>query len=236
MNFYGRYGDLIRLYEVSLPWMLNDILTLDQLQRLSYRSDFSLTSWPWYRDWPSPNYEWVSREHLQRVWHASREGLSFRTPGSVPFLDLHMLWMLRPVFLNLPWFAGLFTLIPTLTSAELQEVDTEQYETLIPNYERFPWSVCNGCGMPAGNSNPSGHLVPSFLRTLPLVPSPTGPHPTRGGSDVYSRKIRYHGGSRYDALFWTAVKLLSCERGGLGVLPQRIFTKISTESGNSMHI
>ena len=38
--------------------------------------------------------------------------------------------------------------------------------TLIPNltftdYEWFPWSICNGCGMPAGNAYPSGHLVPS---------------------------------------------------------------------------
>ena len=38
------------------------------------------------------------------------------------------------------------TLIPSLTS---------------PNYEWFPWSICNGCGMPAGNAYPSGHLVPS---------------------------------------------------------------------------
>ena len=30
-----------------------------------------------------------------------------------------------------------------------------------PNYEWFPWSICNGCGMPAGNAYPSGHLVPS---------------------------------------------------------------------------
>ena len=27
----------------------------------------------------------VSMEHLQRVWHASRERLPFRTPGSVPY-------------------------------------------------------------------------------------------------------------------------------------------------------
>ena len=38
--------------------------------------------------------------------------------------------------------------------------------TLIPSltftdYEWFPWSICNGCGMPAGNAYPSGHLVPS---------------------------------------------------------------------------
>ena len=38
--------------------------------------------------------------------------------------------------------------------------------TLIPSltftdYEWFPWSIRNGCGMPAGNPYPSGHLVPS---------------------------------------------------------------------------
>ena len=31
-KFYGRYGNLIQQYEVSLSRMLNDILTLDQLQ------------------------------------------------------------------------------------------------------------------------------------------------------------------------------------------------------------
>ena len=30
-----------------------------------------------------------------------------------------------------------------------------------PNHEWCPWSICNGCGMPAGNAYPSGHLVPS---------------------------------------------------------------------------
>ena len=28
-----------------------------------------------------------------------------------------------------------------------------------PNNVRFPWIICNGCGMP-GNAYPSGHLVP----------------------------------------------------------------------------
>ena len=60
--------------------MLNDILTLDQ-QYLTNRSDFPPISWPWYRAWPSTNYEW------------------------------------------------------------------------------FPWSICNGYGMPAGNAYPSGQLV-----------------------------------------------------------------------------
>ena len=56
-KFYGQYEDLIQQYEVSLSRMLNDILTLDQ-QWLPNQSDFPPISWPWYRLWPSPNYEW----------------------------------------------------------------------------------------------------------------------------------------------------------------------------------
>ena len=55
-KFYGRYGDLIQQYTVTLSRMLNDILTLDQ-QWLPNRSDFPPISWPLYRSWPSPNYE-----------------------------------------------------------------------------------------------------------------------------------------------------------------------------------
>ena len=56
-KFYGRNGDLIEQYGVTLSRMLNDILTFDQ-QWLPYRSDFPPISWPLYRAWPSPNYEW----------------------------------------------------------------------------------------------------------------------------------------------------------------------------------
>ena len=90
-KFYGRYGDLIQQYEVSLSRMLDDILSIDQ-QRLPNQSDFPPISWPWYRLWHSPNYEW------------------------------------------------------------------------------FPWSICNGCGMPAGNAYPSGHLVPSPILGLANAP------------------------------------------------------------------
>ena len=31
-----------------------------------------------------------------------------------------------------------------------------------PNYKWFPWSICNSCGMQAGNAYSSGHLVPSL--------------------------------------------------------------------------
>ena len=40
------------------------------------------------------------------------------------------------------------TLIPNLT---------------LPNNKMFPWSICKGCAIPAGNTYPSEHLVPPFL-------------------------------------------------------------------------
>ena len=47
--------------------------------------------------------------------------------------------------------------------------------TLIPSltftdYEWFPWNICNGCGMPAGNAYPSGYLVPSPILGLANAP------------------------------------------------------------------
>ena len=33
------------------------------------------------------------------------------------------------------------------------------------NCEWFPWSICNECGKPAGDANPSKHLVTSFFKT-----------------------------------------------------------------------
>ena len=56
-KFYVRYGNLIQQYEMSLSRMLNDILTLDE-QWLPNQSNFPRISWPWYRPWPSSNYEW----------------------------------------------------------------------------------------------------------------------------------------------------------------------------------
>ena len=59
-KFYGRYGDLIQRYEVSLSRMLKDILSLDHLQCLPNRSDFPPISWPWCRAWCAPNYDWFA--------------------------------------------------------------------------------------------------------------------------------------------------------------------------------
>ena len=76
-KFYGRYGDLIQQYEVSLSRMLNDILILDQQWLPNQFHDLD-TELDLHRLWV------VSTEHLQRVWHASRERL-LRTSGPVPY-------------------------------------------------------------------------------------------------------------------------------------------------------
>ena len=89
-KFYGRYGDLIQQYEVSLSRMLNDILILDQ--------------------------QWLPNQTFHQIHDLHTE------------LDLHT------------------------------------------DYEWFPWSICNGCGMPAGNAYPSGYLVPSPMVGLACAP------------------------------------------------------------------
>ena len=38
------------------------------------------------------------------------------------------------------------------------------------DFEWFPWSICNGCDIPAGNAYPSGHLVPSPIVGLACAP------------------------------------------------------------------
>ena len=62
---------------------------------------------------------------------------------------------------------------PTLTSQPIRL--STNFMTLIPSltftdYEWFPRSICNGCGMPAGNAYPSGHLVPSPILGLANAP------------------------------------------------------------------
>ena len=62
---------------------------------------------------------------------------------------------------------------PTVTSQPIRL--STNFMTLIPSltftdYEWFRWSICNGCGMPAGNAYPSGHLVPSPILGLANAP------------------------------------------------------------------
>ena len=108
-KFYGRYGDLIQQYDVSLSRMLNDILTLDQLQ------------WPidqTFHQFYDPDTEHDHHGITSGFPGAFATGvacqqgkLTLRTPCSVPpFGDLFMLQLLRPVFPNLPCLFATFRL------------------------------------------------------------------------------------------------------------------------------
>ena len=95
------------LYEASLSRMLNGILIIDQLVTpipiILFTNFMTLI--------PSLTFtklRVVSMEHLQRVWHASREPFCGHL---VPyFLDLLLLQLLRLIFPNLPCFSRFFTL------------------------------------------------------------------------------------------------------------------------------
>ena len=108
-KFYGRYGDLIQQYEVSLSRMLNDILILDQ-QWLPNQSDFPPISWPWYRAWPSPIMSGFHGAFATGV--ACQQG-TLTLPDTwfrPPFWDLLMLQLLRPNSSNLPCLYSTFHL------------------------------------------------------------------------------------------------------------------------------
>ena len=114
-KFYGRYGDLIQQYEVSLSRMFNDILILDQ-QWLPNQSDFPPISWPWYRAWPSPIMSGFHGAFATGV--ACQQG-TLTTPDTwfrPRFGGLHVLWLLSPVSSTIHRFNNL----PKLTCTELR--------------------------------------------------------------------------------------------------------------------
>ena len=101
-KFYGRYGDLIKQYEVSLSQMLNDILWPDHIQ---WQPPTNQTL---YRTRPFSEFWVVSIEHLRRVWHADRGHLLLRTPGPVPLGLAYVLLVEANPFPNLSlFFSGL---------------------------------------------------------------------------------------------------------------------------------
>ena len=76
---YGRYGDLIKQYDVSLSQVLNDILWPDHIK---WQPPTGQTL---YRTRPFTEFWAVFRELSRRVLHADRGRLLLRTPGPVPF-------------------------------------------------------------------------------------------------------------------------------------------------------
>ena len=114
-NCNGRYGDLIQQYEVSFSWMLNDILTLDQLQWQANLSDFSPISWSWNWAWTSPLdlHRITSGFHGAFATHVACQQGMLTFPETLlrpPFWDLLLLQFLRPVFQNLPCLFSTFHL------------------------------------------------------------------------------------------------------------------------------
>ena len=97
-KFNGRYGDLIKQYEIYLSQMLKDILWPDYI-RWQPPTDQTL-----YRTRPFTEFWVVSIEHLRRVWHADRERLLLRTPGPVPFGLAYVLLVETNPFPNLSLF------------------------------------------------------------------------------------------------------------------------------------
>ena len=86
-KFYGRYGDLIKHYEVSLSQMLHDILGHDQwsIDQTLHQFANLLPNWTLLPIFTLlPNFGGFHRT-LQRVRLANRGRLLLRTPGPVPF-------------------------------------------------------------------------------------------------------------------------------------------------------
>ena len=80
-------------------------------------------------------------------------------------LDLPYLILTNVKWHSDPW--------PTVTSQPIRL--STNFMTFIPSltytdYKWFPWSICNGFDMPAGNAYPSGHLVPSPIVGLACAP------------------------------------------------------------------
>ena len=84
-KFYGRYGDLIKKYEVPLSRMLNNILKGDLMQWnhpfIRHYFVTLLLNWTLLPNLTITQLREVSIEHLQRVRHANRGRLLLQTSG-----------------------------------------------------------------------------------------------------------------------------------------------------------
>ena len=68
-------------------------------------------------------------------------------------------WMMTIFSDNLHW-SGTTPIFDPIT-----DLDLITEFVFLPNCERFPWSICNGCGMPTEEAYSSGHLVLSHFGT-----------------------------------------------------------------------
>ena len=118
-KFYGRYGDIIKQYEVPLSQMLNDILWPGHIQWQP------LTDQTLYRTRPFTEF-WV--------WHADRGRLLLRTPGPLPLWDLQMFfcwdnWHSIIHYTTNSWLFPWFDFLPNFTHF---------LDLTLPIYDPFP--------------------------------------------------------------------------------------------------
>ena len=119
-KFYGRYGDFINQYEVSLSQKLNGILWPDHIQ-WQPPTDQTL-----YRSRPFTEVWVVSIENMRRVWHADRGRLLLRTPGPVPLGFAYVLLVETNPFRNLSFFLPDYALRISLGAFSIFLVKTEK--------------------------------------------------------------------------------------------------------------
>ena len=153
-KFYGRYGDLIKQYEVYLSQMLNDILWPDHIQWQPPTDQTVYRTRPFTEFWVvsinicdgcgMPTGEAYSSGHLVPSLLGFAYVLLIETN---PFLNLSLFY--RTMLFDYPSVLSRFCLITNFD--------------IITQYKRFPNIVCNACGMPTGDAYSSGHLLPSNL-------------------------------------------------------------------------
>ena len=102
----------------------------------------------------------LSSKLLKQVYLVERLKSSFRKiygryGDLIQQYEVFLSRMLKMTF----WSLTNSNLPTNQTFHQFHDLDTDF--DLRRNHEWFPWSICNGCGMPAGNAYPSGHLVPS---------------------------------------------------------------------------
>ena len=156
-KFYGQYVDFIKQYEVPLSRMSHDILDDDNLQWHPPLIRHYTNFWPYY--WPGPYCRiWLFTKvcEVSIATGAAYQQRTLAPPDtwSCPILDLQMFscwdhWHSIIQYISL-WH---FSLIWLFTDFGV-----------ITEY-RFPQGICNGCGMPTGDVNSSGHLVLSHFGT-----------------------------------------------------------------------
>ena len=147
--------------------MVNFTLRSTTNEKISISTSQNFRSWVVILLWV------VSMEHLQRVWHASRERLPFRTPSSVPHCGTCLCancWDQIPrtchVFTrlftsNTPWYFFDFA----LNNDKNLLIDLQLFSYIL---EKFSFCSCpprwrRGSGLDFGSEDPG---------SIPRLPSP----------------------------------------------------------------